>query len=478
MTSITDQILEVIKTLAGERETFTSDDLRPLLPHGATPMQIPAAVGKARRLGLVEEVDRVRSVIPERKGSLVPVLRRPGSGIALVGSSTAGAVSEAVQDADEDIVSKSAKELDALRQHLEQVGCVIGIEELASVLLLLATRGWLIISGPSGTGKSSLVRHICRAVGGEFHDIQVKPNWVSSEDSLGYYSEIAQTFVPGVLLSALVEAQESPGELHFVRLDEMNLAPPEYYLAEVLSAAEEWQRGDDNRNWTSPVQLPPAPVDAEVPEVRLADLVYLIGTVNIDETTRTLSPKVLDRAAVYDLHHVDLFAAPPEGSDAAENAETDAPDMPGLLALLTDRPRSLLATGYKPDHLEAVAALLSSLMDIASPLGGPIGYRQRDALVALVTLAERHGLYSVLPRDSVLDIGLRTCVMPKWQGSTPAAALALRRALAVLLEVDVPEEVSVDSLKPQIAVSRYPRSADRLLTMLAQYDQLGYFSAW
>lgn len=478
MANVTDQIVEVIKKLAAERETFTSDDLRPLLPDGATPMQIPAAVGKARRQGLVEEVDRVRSVIPERKGSLVPVLRRPSSDIAWFGSATPGAVSDALKDAGDDVVSRSARELDALRRHLEDVGYIIGLEELASILLLLASRGWLILSGPSGTGKSSLVRHLCNAIGGTFHDVQVKPNWVSSEDSLGYYSEIAQTFVPGVLLTALMTGQEAPDELRFIRLDEMNLAPPEYYLAEVLSAAEDWHHADDGHNWSAKVQLPPAPPDAKVPDVCIADRVYLIGTVNIDETTRTLSPKVLDRAAVYDLHHVDLFAAPPEKGDAAAGTSNALPSVPSLVSLLTDRPRSLLALKYAPDHLEAVATLLSALMDVAAPLGGPIGYRQRDALVTLLALAERHGLFSVLPRDSVLDVGLRTCVMPKWQGSTPAASLALRRALAVLLEVDVTEEVSVESLRPQIAVSRYPRSAERLLAMLEQYSQFGYFSAW
>lgn len=478
MASMTDEIIEVIKKLAAERETFTSDDLRPLLPAGATPMQIPAAIGKARRHGLIEEVDRVRSVIPERKGSLVPVLRRPGSGLALIASSTLGAVSEALEDANDDLISKSAKELDVLRRHLEQVGYVIGIEELASILLLLASRGWLILSGPSGTGKSSLVRYLCEAFAGIFHDVQVKPNWVSSEDSLGYYSEVAQKFIPGILLTAFIAGQEAPKQLRFVRLDEMNLAPPEYYLAEVLSAAEDWHYADDGLNWSEDLQLPPAPVDAEVPEVRIADRVYLIGTVNIDETTRTLSPKVLDRAAVYDLHHVDLFASSTEGSGSAPVEKVPLPAIPSLYALLTDRPRSLFATRYQPEQLEAVATLLSSLVDVAGPLGGPIGYRQRDALVALIALAERHGFYSVLPRDSVLDVGLRSCVMPKWQGSTPAASMALRRALAILLEVDVSEDISVDSLRPLVAVSRYPRSVERLLAMLEQYGQFGYFSAW
>jgi hypothetical protein len=60
----TEDVVEIIKQLAAERDTFTSDDIRPLLPSGASPRSIPPAVGKARRDGIVEEVDRVRSTIP------------------------------------------------------------------------------------------------------------------------------------------------------------------------------------------------------------------------------------------------------------------------------------------------------------------------------------------------------------------------------------------------------------------------------
>ena len=75
MSEGTQAIVEVIERLAKERETFTSDDIRPLLPATADVLQIPSAVQRARRSGLIEEVGRVRSTIPERKGSLVAIFR-------------------------------------------------------------------------------------------------------------------------------------------------------------------------------------------------------------------------------------------------------------------------------------------------------------------------------------------------------------------------------------------------------------------
>jgi len=75
MSTATQAIVAVIARLARERETFTSDDIRPLLPAGATVRQIPSAAGQARRQGIVVEVGRVRSRVPERKASLIPIFR-------------------------------------------------------------------------------------------------------------------------------------------------------------------------------------------------------------------------------------------------------------------------------------------------------------------------------------------------------------------------------------------------------------------
>ena len=84
----------------------------------------------------------------------------------------------------------------------------------------------------------------------------------------------------------------------------------------------------------------------------------------------------------------------------------------------------------------------------------------------------------VLSIDTIIDLGLRTAVMPKWQGSTPASYKALRRALSVLLAVDLPDDASIELLRARANVSRFPRSCEKLLKMIAQFNSLGYFSAW
>jgi hypothetical protein len=104
------------------------------------------------------------------------------------------------------------------------------------------------------------------------------------------------------LANVLRRCANNPDRLYFVLLDEMNLAPIEHYLAELLSAMEEDRAG------ATGVQLPlyPDGVHLENEGEWPSSLDYprnlvLIGTVNVDESTRPLSERVLDRANVIHL---------------------------------------------------------------------------------------------------------------------------------------------------------------------------------
>lgn len=470
--SNTEIVMNAIKQLLAERETFTSDEIRPLLPADLSPRSIPPAISKARRQGLIEEVDRVKSTIPERKGSLVPVLRKPGSTLGAMSALQAGGVTESEV---KDTLSEVANEVKELQEHLTSTGYICGVEEVATYLLLLASHNWVILSGPSGTGKSSLVRKVSDALDGRFHDVQVKPNWVSSEDSLGYFSEMSSEFLPGVVTNALQEASQARDQPHFIRLDEMNLAAPEYYLAEILSAGESWSPDNAGDKVSDPIQLPPTPKGVDNPEVRIPGNAFFVGTVNVDETTRTLSSKVLDRSAVMDLRHVDLFAT---GLGGSGKPTIQPPPLSATRKLLENRPRSISEADPSQEDVEFVAEVLEALKGAGSLLGGPVGYRQRDALVTMVTLASNHKVTDILTIDAVLDIGLRSCLIPKWQGSTPAGREALMDAISVLLGSEFARKVDSNSLRLEGTVSRFPRTLEKLIDMLDQFDALGYFSAW
>ncbi len=133
---------------------------------------------------------------------------------------------------------------------------------------------------------------------------------------LGYYNPLTGTYEWTPFLRFLLRAEqsyESEDKLAwFVILDEMNLAHVEYYFADLLSVLES---GRDEDGWTSASRCAWAipmtrPAICRHRELRLPPNLYIVGTVNVDETTHAFSPKVLDRAFTLELTDVDFSAYP------------------------------------------------------------------------------------------------------------------------------------------------------------------------
>jgi hypothetical protein len=113
---------------------------------------------------------------------------------------------------------------------------------------------------------------------------------------------MSRRFEPGWLAEVIRDCERQPDRLFFVLLDEMNLAPVEHYLAEILSAMEEFRAGSSDVRIPLYVQgADPVNADEWPHELRYPPNLGLIGTVNMDETTRPLSERVLDRANVVQL---------------------------------------------------------------------------------------------------------------------------------------------------------------------------------
>ena len=210
------------------------------------------------------------------------------------------------------------------------------LSKYAQYLTALRTKPFMLLAGISGTGKSRIVRELARScyeVGSKeytahkpknFEMIQVKPNWHDSTELLGYVSRISGTpeFVAGDFLRFIVKAWENLDTPHFLCLDEMNLAPVEQYFAEYLSVVES-RKFEDGKIVTDPIIKP---VDAEWYKKLVRELtkvesiqedfvkdgislppnLFVVGTVNMDETTYSFSRKVLDRAMTIEMNEVDL----------------------------------------------------------------------------------------------------------------------------------------------------------------------------
>ncbi|MGF9913329.1 hypothetical protein ABEX47_19610 [Paenibacillus ehimensis] len=171
-------------------------------------------------------------------------------------------------------------------------------------LTSLEDKHFVILNGISGTGKTRLCLLYANAVYGKTYDamnpylkvIPVRPDWTDSTSLFGYYSALEKRYVRTPFLNAVLQAIQE-GKPMFIVLDEMNLARVEYYLSDYLSAIESRQ----------PIRLHTESHITDVPqELQIPHNLYVIGTINVDETTHSISDKVLDRAFVMTLSDVDL----------------------------------------------------------------------------------------------------------------------------------------------------------------------------
>ena len=159
-----------------------------------------------------------------------------------------------------------------------------------------------VLAGVSGTGKSELPRLYSHFGGINFLSVPVQPNWDCQESMLGYYNSIDNCFEATNILRLLAQSQRKLSDqtglkdfMTMILLDEMNLANVELYFAEFLSKLE-------TRRGLSDEDVPKLGVKIgskmEDWKLDLGRNVLWTGTMNNDETTKTLSDKVLDRGIV------------------------------------------------------------------------------------------------------------------------------------------------------------------------------------
>ena len=193
------------------------------------------------------------------------------------------------------------KWLEGIRKNCKEYGLSFQKRILYAFHTALKIADWstiTVLAGVSGTGKSELPRLYAKFGGLNFINVPVQPNWDSQESMLGFFNSIDNRFDPQPLLRFLVqctEDEEYSNYMSIVLLDEMNLAHVEHYFAEFLSKLE--SRRGTNKDHVPTVEVKLGAGVAAY-QLKLARTILWTGTMNQDETTKSLSDKVLDRGIV------------------------------------------------------------------------------------------------------------------------------------------------------------------------------------
>lgn len=190
---------------------------------------------------------------------------------------------------------------DSFTKFLSYAGFYFEPETIENFLISLKAKPFIILTGNSGTGKTKIAQLFCEYLAlsiGECHKIvPVGANWTENRHIVGFYNVITKEYMKSDALELILEAKkpENKNKPFFLILDEMNLSHVERYFADFLSTMEsdaeislhKSNKEEDKDDGEG------VPKSIEIPKN-----LFVIGTVNIDETTYMFSPKVLDRANV------------------------------------------------------------------------------------------------------------------------------------------------------------------------------------
>jgi hypothetical protein len=161
----------------------------------------------------------------------------------------------------------------------------------------LSTKPFVLLSGLSGSGKTKLAQSFSQWLcedKTQYCIVPVGADWTNREPLLGYVNALnnSEYILPeNGALQLLLRANDNQEKPYFLILDEMNLSHVERYFADFLSVMEskdKFKLHSDKESEKSGVPH----------ELNWPKNLFVVGTVNIDETTYMFSPKVLDRANV------------------------------------------------------------------------------------------------------------------------------------------------------------------------------------
>ena len=347
--------------------------------------------------------------------------------------------------------------------------------------LSLKSKPFVILAGTSGTGKTRLVKLFAEAIGatnanGRNQMVSVRPDWSDSTDLFGHV-DLNGHFLPGTIIDFVKRAQDDSDHPYILCLDEMNLARVEYYLSDILSVIETRELTDSGSISSDP--LVPANYFGSDQDaiMRYGTLpfpenMYIVGTVNMDETTFPFSKKVLDRANTIEFSYVDLLP---------DDIPLDTVSPLELSNSFLKSKYLLLKQCQDVDTVKRYCAELKSINEILKLANAHVGYRVRDEIVFYLLNNKEAALVS---ETVALDYEIMQKILPRIQGSSTS----VKNMLCDLFKFcagdyegyqtetdDISAKMLRAAQKPEC---KYKNSANKIAYMVRRYEEDGFTTYW
>lgn len=362
-------------------------------------------------------------------------------------------------------------DINLFNENISEAGLIFSEKLISRFVASLLTKPFVLLTGLSGSGKTkiaqSFVKWICEDES-QFKIIPVGADWTNREPLLGYQNglNLNEYIAPDSgVLKLILEASklESAEKPYFLILDEMNLSHVERYFADFLSVME----SDDRINLYSGTIRKDLDGNDIPTEIFWSKNLFIIGTVNIDETTYMFSPKVLDRANTIEFRvdesdiktffempsKINLSVLESKGTSMAKN----------FLKIAADH-----AIEKDDEYTDVLLKFFNELKKV----GAEFGYR---TAVEMLLLIKKLNVVSSIPKNEIIDIAIMQKLLPKLHGSRSKISKVLDALILLCLKegetfsITKSEEVLPENIK-------YPISFEKLVRMYKNALDNGFTS--
>lgn len=303
----------------------------------------------------------------------------------------------------------------------------------------------------------------------KYQIVPVGANWTDNTNIVGYYNVITEKYQSTPAYELIKKAQGDPHHPYFLILDEMNLSHVERYFADFLSAIESGEE---------------IPLYGTDETLALPENLFIIGTVNVDETTYMFSPKVLDRANTIEFDTIlarDYMSSDLEFADFGGNLEyLQSPLIDNDIHQLNIRELKEILSGVSfdgDDMWNVMAMELSIFQEALKGSGFDFGFRVINEILRFMVVAWR---YENSPEEwnnweRYFDAQIKQKILPKLHGSEKAIGNVLTNLFNLCLDErngnENPKNFSIDKSN-----SRYMSSALKLQSMSKVLSDQRYVS--
>lgn len=320
----------------------------------------------------------------------------------------------------------------------------------------LLSKPFVILTGNSGTGKTRISKQFAEYLEVDFGNneknwelIPVGADWTDNTRILGYYNPLANDGkgkYEKTKIIKLIERANDPANKNipfFIILDEMNLSHVERYFADFLSHME-----------TPDLKFV---LDGYPGIIKYPENLFVVGTVNIDETTYMFSPKVLDRANVIEFKPdensvLDLFVNPSDNENITPVSDGTAQAFENLAVQIRGGYSSLDENSF-----EEVQEVFKNIYEIVEKSGYEFAYRTvreiRQYLSASYELSEDKDSYELY---TAIDEQLIQKILPKVHGNKKEIGSLLEELGALCADNDLPlSGDKIEKMKGKLAQIQY-----------------------